>query len=209
MAHTNFPATCHRPIVYSRLCTPAAGSVLVHEDELFVADMLNDRVHVFALLASHVCNLQSGRARCLRVIGGAGRHPGRFKQPRCLAMHFGRLLVAEHSRVQVLSLKGVPLQVLPVPGCMAICGPASDLHGEAAVAFALGARAEAPLVGQGAAGQCQEEGDVAPAGVLHVICAASTQTHPEESRGGGRPRLYSAQDVGSLQERLRGLAVVG
>ena len=48
-----------------------------------------------------------------RAIGGEGAAPGRFKKPRGVAISRGRLVVSESAgRVQVLSLQGLPLQVL-------------------------------------------------------------------------------------------------
>ena len=58
--------------------------------------------------------------RFVRAFGGWGVAPGQFKYPWGIAVVRGLLVVAEDSghRVQVLSLKGVPLQVVPLGGVL-------------------------------------------------------------------------------------------
>ena len=181
-----------QPAAHATHACSTVDSVLVHEDELFVADMLNDRVQVFALQTARA--LRSARGRCLRVIGGSGRQPGRFKQPRSLVVHSGRLLVAEHSRVQVLSLKGVPLQCLPISGCVAICGPTTGLPERVAYVLALGAN----TVDQEMA---REERAVQP-GALHMIsCDATHQTTRLDQRA-------QAQGIATLEEQVSRVAVL-
>lgn len=54
-----------------------------------------------------------------RGFGGIGDAPGQFKAPKDIAVVHGLLVVTESwgKRLQVLSPKGVPLQVLPFGGC--------------------------------------------------------------------------------------------
>lgn len=48
----------------------------------------------------------------MRAIGGRGVAPGEFISPRGVAAVGSRLVVAEHSRLQVLSRAGAPLQLV-------------------------------------------------------------------------------------------------
>jgi len=85
------------------------------EGELFVADRANHRLQVFATDGS-----------LLRTIGQRGTAPGSFRRIRGIAVHQQRIFTAECERVQVLSLHGVALQVLPMPGSSALVGICAD-----------------------------------------------------------------------------------
>ena len=50
--------------------------------------------------------------RFVRTFGGKGDAPGQFDHPRGVAVVRGLLVVSEEKRLQVLTPKGVPLQVL-------------------------------------------------------------------------------------------------
>ena len=50
--------------------------------------------------------------RFARAFGGKGDAPGQFKYPWGVAIVRGLLVVSEQKRLQVLTPKGVPLQVL-------------------------------------------------------------------------------------------------
>ena len=50
--------------------------------------------------------------RFARAFGGEGDAPGQFKWPEGVAVVRGLLVVSEKKRLQVLTPKGVPLQVL-------------------------------------------------------------------------------------------------
>jgi len=98
--------------------------IAAHGGEVFVADDTH-RVQVFSLGADSRPALPrrptawqaahlGDRMQFRRAIGGQGDAPGRFKEPRGLAIVRGLLVVSEAQgrRVQVLTLEGVPLQVL-------------------------------------------------------------------------------------------------
>ena len=50
--------------------------------------------------------------RFVRAFGGEGNAPGQFTRPHGVAVVRGLLVVSEERRLQVLTPKGVPLQVL-------------------------------------------------------------------------------------------------
>ena len=50
--------------------------------------------------------------RFARAFGGEGAAPGQFNHPWSVAVVRGLLVVSEPTRLQVLTSKGVPLQVL-------------------------------------------------------------------------------------------------
>ena len=109
-----------------------------HGAELYVCDMNNHRVQVFAA--------EDGAFR--RAFGRRGDAPGEFARPVAVAVARGRLLVGEFTgkRCQVLSLHGVPLQLLTtladgVPARLS--GFAVDEDGGRV--FALAAAPAAPL----------------------------------------------------------------
>ena len=82
------------------------------QEELYVADMHNDRIAIFA-----------PQGACLGEIGFRGTGPGQFIYPRGVAIVRSELLVvAERQRVQVLTLIGEPRQVLRVPGASRLAG---------------------------------------------------------------------------------------
>ena len=80
------------------------AGLVVHAGEVFVCDRLNHRLQAFAAA--------DGAFR--RAFGRRGTAPGEFAKPEAVAVARGRLIVGEYSnkRVQVLSLHGVPLQLL-------------------------------------------------------------------------------------------------
>ena len=87
------------------------------EGELFVADRANHRLQVFST---------DGDARLLRTLGQRGTAPGSFRRIRGVAVRRRRIFTAECERVQVLTLHGVALQVLPMPGSSALVGICAD-----------------------------------------------------------------------------------
>ena len=78
----------------------------VHGFELIVCDRGAHRLRVLSF---------SGEA--VRDIGSEGRRPGEFKEPTSCIVAHGRLFTAEAAgaRLQVLTMAGEPLQVLPMP----------------------------------------------------------------------------------------------
>ncbi len=82
------------------------------QQELYVADMHNDRIAIF-----------SPQGACLGEMGFRGHGPGQFIYPRGVAILRDELVVvAERQRVQVLTLLGQPRQVLRVPGAERLAG---------------------------------------------------------------------------------------
>jgi len=82
--------------------------VAAHDDEIFVADTWNHRISVFELATG----------KWLRSFGSRGDQPGQFTYPTGITIaQGGRLYVTERTgkRVQMLTLDGDPLQVLPAP----------------------------------------------------------------------------------------------
>lgn len=73
--------------------------------ELYVADSGNDRIQVFA-------RDDEGRMRFERAFGSKGRRAGQFNRPCGIAATRGLLVVSEETRLQVLTLMGLPLQVI-------------------------------------------------------------------------------------------------
>ena len=111
---------------------PAAGSgkgefhtpvyLMRHLSELYVCDRDNDRLVV----------LDCGTLEPTRLLGGPGCGPGRFVRPSRACVCKGRLVVLDApphhrgSRVQLLTLSGVPQQVLMLETThVAMCCPAS------------------------------------------------------------------------------------
>lgn len=92
---------------------PHGLAVAPHDAHVYICDRYNHRV-VVATLAGE----------CVRTIGerpegdSLGRLPGRFAEPVDVAVGRQRVYVAEYGnrRVQVLCLRGAPLQVLRLPG---------------------------------------------------------------------------------------------
>jgi len=85
------------------------------EGELFIADRSNHRLQVLGLDGTFH-----------RSIGRRGTAPGCFRRLRGVAAAASRIFTAECERVQVLSLTGMPLQVLPLPGSTALVGICAD-----------------------------------------------------------------------------------
>ena len=86
-------------------------------DELVACDTHGDRLLFF-----------SSGGSFLRSVGSRGTAPGQFIDPIGVAVAHGRLYVAERrgKRVQVMSLKGESLQVLPTPNKGRPIGIAAD-----------------------------------------------------------------------------------
>jgi DNA-binding beta-propeller fold protein YncE len=87
---------------------PAA--IAAHGGEIYVMDQCNHRAQVFA-------PDRDGRMRFARAFGGLGEAPGQFNCPSGVAIIRGLLVVSSQSktgagRLQVLTPKGTPLQVL-------------------------------------------------------------------------------------------------
>ena len=116
-----------------QLNSPMGLAVLPDEGLLVVCDAMNSRMAFYALEPPHALR---------RLFGSEGEAPGQFRGPFGVAVsHCGeRLHVAEAAgaRLQTLTTRGVPLQVLRLPGCLypfgVCCHGAdrvvvSDLHG--------------------------------------------------------------------------------
>ena len=89
-----------------------------HNNTLFVACSGSDNVLCWELLKPQPQTSAVGCAgRWLRTIGGKGTAPGLFRKPTDVLVARGRLLVSEYTtkRIQILSLEGVPQQVLRIP----------------------------------------------------------------------------------------------
>ena len=89
--------------------------IAAYEGEVYIADRSNHRLQVLSV---------DGAFR--RTIGRRGTAPGCFRRLRGVAASEGRLFTAECERVQVLTLTGTPLQVLPLPGSTALVGICAD-----------------------------------------------------------------------------------
>ena len=79
--------------------------VASRDNELYVTDTRNNRIQVFT-------PDRHGRMRFARAFGGFGDAPGKFFYLWGVAVVRGLLVVSEATRLQVLTPKGVPLQVL-------------------------------------------------------------------------------------------------
>ena len=86
-----------------------------HAGELYIGDRSNHRLLVLGTDGSY-----------RRSIGSRGMAPGCFRRLRGVAVANGRLFTAECERVQVLTLQGEPLQVLPLSGSSALVGICAD-----------------------------------------------------------------------------------
>jgi iron(III) transport system ATP-binding protein len=84
-----------------------SGIDLSPDNELFVADAVNHRIQVF-----------DGRGGLLRVIGGEGAEPGKFRYPYDVAVSSNALYVLEfgNQRVQKLTKRGDFIAMLGQPG---------------------------------------------------------------------------------------------
>ena len=94
-----------------RLMSPLG--IAAHHDELYVCDRGNSCVHVYSI--SKACaDAKPPVDPYVRRIGGPGDKPGQFRQPVGVAVTAGDLLVVTGEwRVQVLTLQGAPLRMLP------------------------------------------------------------------------------------------------
>lgn len=92
------------------------GGLAYSGGQLYVADVRNHRIQVFA----------AATGEFIRLFGGKGDRPGQFRRPASIAVVRDRLVVAEltSKRMQVLSLDGAPLQLLSscAPGAAARLG---------------------------------------------------------------------------------------
>ena len=90
--------------------------------ELYVRDTQNHRIQVFDVTGAN----QAGVCGAfLRAFGEYGTAPGQFVQPTGMTTDGrGRILVVEKGagRVQVLTMQGAPLQVLPLPKAKQLYG---------------------------------------------------------------------------------------
>ena len=84
--------------------------------EVFVVDGHFERISVFA----------SSNGKFVRCIGQPGTGPGEFKSPFDALIVRGRLVVTEATRVQVLTLEGVPLSVVELPDASNLAGLCLD-----------------------------------------------------------------------------------
>lgn len=119
----------------------------------------------------------------IRLFGTEGGAPGQFRGPFgvCVSTCGTLLHVAEAAgaRLQTLTTEGVPLQVLPLPGCsypFGVCATASrvvvsDFHGELHVLKSRRAAIQ-PLshVDRGACSTCTAEGASELGGVETACC---------------------------------------
>lgn len=94
------------------------GGLAATASRLYVADPVSDCIDVLALPACW--SAKDARPQPLARIGGTGGKPGQFRQPRAIAVMGDKLFVAEFKgmRLQVLSLEGVPQQVIPTPASL-------------------------------------------------------------------------------------------
>ena len=110
----------------------APDGVCVHEGSVYVADTHNHRVCAFLLdggaasVTDRVLRAAIHPGGCEKILGCFGSDPGLFEFPRGVATCHGWLLVSEPQRVQLLTLEGAPLQVLPVPGARVLRGLCTD-----------------------------------------------------------------------------------
>jgi hypothetical protein len=106
--------------VRHRLFPYVVAGLAHHAGEIFICDSRNHRVSV---VAPHAAD----GLRPLRSFGGEGDAPGQFRKPWDVAVAHGRLVVSEYEgrRLQLLSLRGVPLQTLLFPSTAALSGLAA------------------------------------------------------------------------------------
>jgi len=113
------------------------SAVAAHGGELYVTDQGNHRVQArrprpaASSPARHapprlprqvIAPDRHGRMRFARAFGGKGDTPGQFVRPQGVAVVRGLLVVSEKTRLQVLTPKGVPLQVLTLgSGLRGLC----------------------------------------------------------------------------------------
>ena len=107
---------CSRGSGTAELGSTSSGIYIdVSDSELFIADRSNHRLQVLSLNGAFQ-----------RSIGRRGTAPGCFRRLRGVAVSDDRIFTAECERVQVLTIQGMPLQVLPFPGSSALVGICAD-----------------------------------------------------------------------------------
>jgi len=89
--------------------------IAVKGEEVYVAEFGNHRISVF-----------TKRGNFERILGGEGKAPGQFFQPRGVLVVKGWILVTEPKRVTVLSPDGEPQQILELPGAGQLWGACKD-----------------------------------------------------------------------------------
>eukprot|EP00900_Chrysochromulina_parva_P018358 jgi/Chrpa1/26523/Chrysochromulina_OHIO_Genome00004884-RA len=90
--------------------------IAVKGEEVFVAEFGNHRISVF-----------TKKGNFERILGGEGKEPGRFFQPRSVIIVKGWLLVTEPKRVTIMSPDvGEPQQTLELPGAGQLWGACKD-----------------------------------------------------------------------------------
>ncbi|KOO24336.1 NHL repeat containing protein [Chrysochromulina tobinii] len=90
--------------------------IAVKGEEVFVAELGNHRISVF-----------TKKGNFERILGGEGKEPGRFFQPRSVIIVKGWLLVTEPKRVTIMSPDvGEPQQTLELPGAGQLWGACKD-----------------------------------------------------------------------------------
>tara|TARA_B110001452_G_scaffold227603_1_gene202599 strand:+ start:1852 stop:3126 length:1275 start_codon:yes stop_codon:yes gene_type:complete len=164
-----------------QLYCPMGLAVLETEGALVVCDSMNSRLQLFGLAPPHAL---------IRLFGTEGGAPGQFRGPfgvcvsRSSSAGGALLHVAEAAgaRLQTLTTEGVPLQVLPLPGCsfpFGVCATASrvvvsDFHGGLHVlASRRAGRAGARERSHGDRGACctrTVEGDDCLGGGVETAC---------------------------------------
>lgn len=92
--------------------------ICAYADELYVADSANHRVHVLGI------GRGGARLSTARMLGEKGSAPGQLRTPCGVSVVSGRLAVCEYdgARVQLLTLRGAPLQCLLFPPSSALGG---------------------------------------------------------------------------------------
>eukprot|EP00322_Chrysochromulina_rotalis_P029239 CAMPEP_0115834230 /NCGR_PEP_ID=MMETSP0287-20121206/3577_1 /TAXON_ID=412157 /ORGANISM="Chrysochromulina rotalis, Strain UIO044" /LENGTH=331 /DNA_ID=CAMNT_0003287661 /DNA_START=15 /DNA_END=1010 /DNA_ORIENTATION=- len=96
-------------------CLEYPCGIALKGEEVYVAEYGNHRISVF-----------TKRGVFVRILGGEGKAPGQFFEPRGIAIVRGWVVVTEGRRVQVLSPEGECRQVLEVPGAGSLWGVCKD-----------------------------------------------------------------------------------
>ena len=90
--------------------------VCAHRGDIYVVDGHKHRISVF----------KASSGAFLRSIGGPGSKPGQLKSPFGALVVRGMLVVTEATRVQVMTLDGVPRLTLEIPGAQNLSGLTAD-----------------------------------------------------------------------------------
>ena len=88
--------------------------------------MVSAGLYMVGCLWSFISVFASSNGKFVRCIGQPGTGPGEFKSPFDALIVRGRLVVTEATRVQVLTLEGVPLSVVELPDASNLAGLCLD-----------------------------------------------------------------------------------